>query len=79
MIRLGVQSRLVPGRTLAERYEHALAMGFDGMELSVATPGPTMPELADEAIRDGLPITAICSGHRGWLIDPDPDQVALAR
>ena len=38
-----------------------------------------MLELIDEALREGLPITAICSGHRGWLIDPDPGQVALAR
>jgi len=79
MIRLAVQSRLVPGATLAERYERALSFGFDGMELSVANPGPTMLDLADEAIRSGIPITAICSGHRGWLIDPEPDQVAAAR
>ena len=79
MVRLAVQSRLVPGRTLAERYDCALRLGFDGMELSAANPGPTMLELIDEALREGLPITAICSGHRGWLIDPDPGQVALAR
>ena len=79
MIRLAVQSRLVPGDGLAQRYERALRMGFDGVELSVATPGPTMLELADEALREGLPVSAICSGHRGWLIDPDPAQVALAR
>jgi sugar phosphate isomerase/epimerase len=78
-IRLAVQSRLSPGRTLAERYETARRMGFDGMELSVAQPGPTMIELAEEAIRDGIPVTAMCSGHRGWLIDPDPAQIRLAR
>jgi sugar phosphate isomerase/epimerase len=79
VIRLAVQSRLSPGRTLAERYETARRMGFDGIELSVAPAGPTMIELAEEAIRDGIPVTAICSGQRGWLIDPDPDQVRLAR
>lgn len=79
MISLAVQSRLVPGRTLAEKHEAALRFGFDGIELSVASPGPTMLELADEAIRDGVPVSAMCSGHRGWLIDPDPALVAAAR
>jgi sugar phosphate isomerase/epimerase len=79
VIRLAVQSRLVPGTTLAERREAALRIGFDGIELSVANPGPTMIELAREAIRDRVPVTAICSGHRGWLIDPDPAAVAAAR
>lgn len=79
MIKLAIQSRLAPGRTLAERYETALRLGFDGLELSVAPAGPSMPDLAREAIHDGIPVTAICSGHRGWLIDPDPALVTAAR
>ena len=79
MIQLAVQARLVPGRTLAERRDRALVFGFDGIELSVAAPWPAMVELAEEALRDDVPVTAICAGHRGWLIDPDPAQVALAR
>ncbi len=74
-IRLGVQSRLVPGTSLRERHEIARSYGFDGIELS----GPGMIEMAEEAVRDGVPASAICSGHRGWLIDPDPAQVAAAR
>jgi sugar phosphate isomerase/epimerase len=74
-IRLGVQSRLVPGSSLRERRETALRYGFDGIELS----GPSMLEMAAEAIRDGVEVSAICSGHRGWLIDPDPAQVRAAR
>jgi sugar phosphate isomerase/epimerase len=79
MISLAVQSRLVPGATLRERYERALELGFEGIELSAAHPGPTMIELGEEAVRDDLAVTAICSGHRGWLIDPDPAQVTAAR
>ena len=78
-IRLAVQSRLVPGRSLRERHEAAAALGFDGIELSVAPEGPTMIPLAEEAIRDAIPVTAICSGHRGWLIDPDPEKIQAAR
>lgn len=75
MIRLSVQSRLVPGASLREKYDNALAYGFDGMELSHFP----MIEAAEEAVRDGVPVTAMCSGHRGWFIDPDPAQVAACR
>jgi len=76
MIRLAIQSRLVPGTFIREKHERAIGYGFDGIELSDSTP---MIELAEEALRDGVPVTAMCSGHRGWFIDPDPDQVAACR
>ena len=76
MIRLAVQSRLVPGSSLREKQARALAYGFDGIELSGSTP---MIQLAEEALRDDVPVTAMCSGHRGWFIDPDPEQVAACR
>ena len=71
MTRLAIQSRLVPGASLRERYDRALDYGFDGMELS----GFPMIDLAEEALRDAVPVSAMCSGHRGWFIDPDPEQV----
>jgi sugar phosphate isomerase/epimerase len=71
MIRLAIQSRLVPGSSLREKRENALRYGFDGIELSHFP----MIEAAEEAIRDGVPVSAMCSGHRGWFIDPDPEQV----
>jgi sugar phosphate isomerase/epimerase len=75
MTRLAVQSRLVPGDSLREKYEKARRFGFDGLELS----GFPMIELAREAIRDKVPVTAMCSGHRGWFIDPDPELVRACR
>ncbi|HEV7809215.1 MAG TPA: sugar phosphate isomerase/epimerase family protein [Candidatus Limnocylindrales bacterium] len=74
MIRLAVQSRLVPGDSLRAKHANALSYGFDGIELS----GFPMIDLATEAVRDGVPVTAMCSGHRGWFIDPDPEQIAFA-
>jgi len=35
-----------------------------------------MIDLAREAVRDSVPVTAMCSGHRGWFIDPDPSEIA---
>jgi len=75
MTRLAVQSRLVPGDSLRQKYDNARRYGFDGMELS----GPVMIDLAREAVRDRVPVTAMCSGHRGWFIDPDPEQVRACR
>ena len=75
MTRLSVQSRLVPGSTIREKYDNARRYGFDGLELS----GFPMIDLAREAVRDRIPISAMCSGHRGWFIDPDPEQVRACR
>lgn len=75
MIKLAVQSRLVPGDSLRAKAETARRFGFDGLELS----GFPMIDLAREALRDHVPITAMCSGHRGWFIDPDPDEIAACK
>ena len=75
MTRIGVQDRLVPGATLAEKYESARRFGFDALELSER---PAFDE-ARAALRERVPVTAIAGGYRGWLIDPDPAQVTAAR
>jgi sugar phosphate isomerase/epimerase len=71
MLKLAIQSRLVPGDSLRQKRENAMRYGFDGIELS-AFP---MIDAAEEAVRDGVPVTAMCSGHRGWFIDPDPAEI----
>jgi sugar phosphate isomerase/epimerase len=75
MTRIGVQDRLVPGATLSEKYQAARRFGFDALELSER---PAFDE-ARAAIRERIPVTAIAGGYRGWLIDPDPEEVAAAR
>jgi sugar phosphate isomerase/epimerase len=74
-IRLAVQSRLVPGSSLRDKHERAVGYGFDGIELSHFP----MIEAAEEAIRYDVAVSAMCSGHRGWFIDPDPEQVRACR
>ena len=71
MVKLAIQSRLVPGGSLLEKRENAVRYGFDGIELSHFP----MIEAAEEAVRDGIPVSAMCSGHRGWFIDPDPGEI----
>ncbi len=65
----------MPGPSPRERYDNALRYGFDAIELSER---PAFDE-AREAIRERIPVSAICGGYRGWLIDPDPEQAARAR
>lgn len=74
-MKLAVQSRLVPGEGLRARREAAMRFGFDGIELSHFP----MIEAAEEALRDKVPISAMCSGHRGWFIDPDPAEIAACK
>lgn len=71
MIRLAAQTRLVPGDSLREKHDNALRFGLDGIELQ----GFPMISLAEEALSSGVPVSAMCSGHRGWFIDPDPEEV----
>ena len=73
-VRLSIQDRLLPGTSLRERYERARRYGFEALELS------QQPfEDAEIALREHIPISAICGGYRGWLIDPDPEKIREAR
>jgi sugar phosphate isomerase/epimerase len=73
-VRLSIQDRLLPGESLRERWDNARRYGFEAIELS------QQPfEDAEIALREHIPISAICGGYRGWLIDPDPENIRLAR
>src|SRR5439155_14447304 len=73
-VRLSIQDRLLPEVSLHARYERARRYGFEALELS------EQPfEDAEIALREHIPISAICGGYRGWLIDPDPEKIREAR
>lgn len=73
-VRLSIQDRLLPGASLREKWDNARRYGFDAIELS------QQPfDDAEIALREHIPISAICGGYRGWLIDPDPENIRLAR
>jgi len=73
-IRLSIQDRLLPGASLREKFDNARRCGFEALELS------QQPfDDAEIALREHIPISAICGGYRGWLIDPDPDKIREAR
>jgi sugar phosphate isomerase/epimerase len=73
-VRLSIQDRLLPGVSLRERWDNARRYGFEAIELS------QQPfDDGEIALREHIPISAICGGYRGWLIDPDPENIRLAR
>jgi sugar phosphate isomerase/epimerase len=75
MTLLSIQDRLVPGSSIRQKFDNARRYGFDAIELNE----PPVPAHAEEAIRDGVTVSAMCAGYRGWLIDPDPAGIELAR
>ena len=74
-MRFAIQTLLVPGASLAEKFDNAVRYGFDGIELAV---GPDF-DLADHfkeaeqaSANSGLPICAICTHPIHDPIVPDP-------
>jgi sugar phosphate isomerase/epimerase len=68
--RLAIQEVLVPGDTVAERLEAAVAAGFDGLELLDADP-ERLPELRP-LLASGALLPTSCPAVGGWLGDFDP-------
>jgi sugar phosphate isomerase/epimerase len=79
-MRLACQERLLPGDTLAERWDNARRAGYDGIELH----GPPdfalrdrLPELR-RAAGDGVVFSSVCVAMRHFIADFDPEQRADA-
>jgi sugar phosphate isomerase/epimerase len=71
-MRIAIQERLLPGTDRREQFANARAYGFGGIEAR----GDLLPGAEAEygALSDqfDLPITTICGGIQGCLLDPDP-------
>ncbi len=74
-LKLGVQTALLPGRDLAEKFANAADFGFDGVEVNAGPSfdlGEHLAELKGAATGSGLPVCAICthSMHDPFVADP---------
>lgn len=73
-----VQTTIVPGETLREKFDQLARWGYDGIEVS----GAYLLERPDELRRvmadSGLRVTSACGGYHGWLVDRNPRARALA-
>ncbi len=76
-LRIAIQTVLVPGRDLQERFANAARFGFDGVEISVGVDDDLERQLRDcgDASRtSGLPIAAICTTRAHDPLQDDPGE-----
>lgn len=77
--RLCVQEQLVPGGTLPEKFEAAVALGYQGIEVRSRTDfRDREPELL-AAVRDGVVISSACVDMQVFIGDLTPGRRAHAR
>ena len=75
-MKLAVQHHLVPGDSLTEKFERAVAFGFDGVELTAwGLPRPLVEEheAIDSAMcASGLAVSSLCTMRGDDFVHPDP-------
>ena len=79
-MKLAIQHHLVPGDSLADKFQRAAAFGFDGIELTAwGLSRPFAEELDSiEAAKraSGLPVSSLCTMRDDDFVHPDPDERA---
>lgn len=77
-MRIAIQENLLPGATRREQFANAAAYGYGGIEARGNLLLGHEAEYRALAEAFGLPITTICGGARGSLLDPDPAERRVA-
>jgi sugar phosphate isomerase/epimerase len=76
-LRIGIQTVLLPGKTIEEKFSNAARYGFDGVEIVV---GPDfnleqhMTEVSKASDQSGLAIAAICTHPIHDPLHDDPEE-----
>src|SRR5262249_4892581 len=68
------QEGLLPGADRKEKFRNAQEYGFEGIEISGRGLNANLSEYRDLAHEFGLPITTICLGWEGCILDADPKE-----
>jgi sugar phosphate isomerase/epimerase len=71
-LRIAIQENLLPGASRREQFANAAAYGFGGIEARGHLLLGHEAEYRALAEEFGLPITTVCGGMQGCLLDPDP-------
>ncbi|MBZ0275737.1 MAG: sugar phosphate isomerase/epimerase [Anaerolineae bacterium] len=66
-----IQEDMLPGTTVLEKFEHAQALGLDGIEFWGRGLTARVPEIAEAIERTGVVVSAVNHGRRGRLLSPD--------
>lgn len=78
MTSIAIQENLLPGATRREQFANARAYGFGGIEARGNLVLGNEREYQALSEEFGLPITTICGGIQGCLLDPDPREREVA-
>jgi sugar phosphate isomerase/epimerase len=77
-MRIAIQENLLPGASRREQFANAVAYGYAGIEARGNLLLGHESEYAALVDAFGIPITTICGGLQGCLLDPDPAERQLA-
>lgn len=73
-MRLVCQEGLLPGGDRREKFHNAREYGFDGIEIGGRGLKGSLNEYKELSHEFGLPVTTICLGWEGCLLDADPKE-----
>lgn len=72
-MKLAIQEDMLPGRTLAERYANAQALGFAGIECWADGLEDRIVDVATALNDTDLVVASVHLGHRDGYLSPDPE------
>src|SRR5438874_9245145 len=71
-MRLVCQEGLLPGADRREKFHNGRSYGFDGIEIGGRGLKASLTEYQELSHEFGLPVTSVCLGWDGCLLDADP-------
>ncbi|MCK4417546.1 MAG: sugar phosphate isomerase/epimerase [Candidatus Latescibacteria bacterium] len=77
-MKLSCQEGMVPGKTLEEKLARSEQYGFEGIEFGGSGLAQRRREIARLTAKGKVKPSSICSGYRGCLLSPEPQDRLLA-
>jgi sugar phosphate isomerase/epimerase len=72
-MRIAIQEQALPGRSIGEKFEQALALGIQGIEFGARDLGAKIPAIVEAMERTGVQVAAVHHGHQTSILEPSPD------
>ncbi|MDX2163674.1 MAG: sugar phosphate isomerase/epimerase family protein [bacterium] len=72
MIHIAVQEDMLPGRSMVEKFEHAKALGVQGIEFWGRGLPFKVEQIVDAMDRTGIRAAMVNHGRQGRILDSDP-------
>lgn len=73
VLKISAQERIIPGASLAERFDNMEKWGYSGLEVGGRGLAGRVKELKDALKGRPIKMSAICAGFEGWLISEEEE------